>query len=390
MEKMTPYQKPEVDERTPRLGAAFDRCNISDFAPLHLTPDILHIALHSRCEVSNGTLKLTAAGRSYEGRTIYSVSAGNGPVRVLLWSQMHGDESTATRALGDIFNHIAMTADEPATKDMLTRLTLLALPMLNPDGAERRSRRNAQGVDVNRDALALRTPEGRLLAAAADAFKPSVSFNLHDQELSTTGDSSAVTAIALLAPACDALRSDNPSRILAKKIASSIARTASHLIPGRIARYDDSFEPRAFGDTFQKKGYGTVLVESGHAKGDPEKMQIRKVNFIVLLAALEAIADGSVSKTTSEHYDRLPSNSKRAYDVIVRNVTVRSSGASYRADLGISRQVDTHSEEPARLVDVGDLGIFSGLEEFDGTDAVVQAADLALNRPFDYRRLTGG
>ncbi len=376
-------------ERLSRLSAAFDRCSIPEFAPLHLTPEVFHPVLGKICAESDGALTISTAGHSFEGRPIYSVSAGAGPTRVFLWSQMHGDESTATRALGDIFSHLAMTADETATRGILSNLTLLALPMLNPDGAGRRTRRTAQGIDMNRDALAARTPEGRLLTQVAAGFGPAVSFNLHDQELSTTGDTREITALALLAPAFDATRSDNPSRSMAKKIASFIAETAAPMVPGRIARYDDGFDPRAFGDTFQQNGYGTVLVESGHAKGDPDKMLVRKVNFVVLLAALERIAGGNIGELSVGTYDLLPANGKRAYDVIVRNVTVRSSGASYRADLGISRQVDTHPEEPPRLVDAGDLSIFTGMEEFDGSKAVVPAGELAFNQPFDYRRLTG-
>ncbi|HLB00938.1 MAG TPA: hypothetical protein VJO14_06100, partial [Bacteroidota bacterium] len=61
--------------------------------------------------------------------------------------------------------------------------------------------------------------------------------------------------------------------------------------------------------------------------------------------------------------------------------------SAYRTDLGISRQVDTHPEEPPRLVDAGDLRLFAALEDIDGSKAAVQAGELRLNTPFDYRRL---
>jgi hypothetical protein len=373
-----------------RLSAAFDRHRLGELDPLQCTPGIFHPALERICAASGGVLKLERAGHSFENRPILSVTAGSGPTRVLLWSQMHGDESTATRALADIFACLAATPGEPGTRAILTNLTILALPMLNPDGAARLTRRSAQGIDLNRDALACRTPEARLLTHAAASFRPAVSFNLHDQELSTTGDTRAITALALLAPAFDAKRSDSASRTLAKKVASFIAAGAAQMAPGRIARYDDGFEPRAFGDVFQKNGYGTVLVESGHAKGDPEKMSIRRMNFVLLLSVLERIAAGKTGELTTSAYDALPANGKKAYDVIVRNVTVRAGeGRSYRADLGISRQVDTHSEEPPRLVDAGDLSTFTGMEEIDGSDAVVPSAGLVFNLPFDYSRLTG-
>jgi hypothetical protein len=373
-----------------RLSDAFDRFKAPEFAPLHLSPGSFHPVLERTCAASNGVLGLASAGRSFEGRPIHAVSAGSGGTRVLLWSQMHGDESTATRALGDIFRYLSETAAEPHTRSILSKLTLLAIPMLNPDGAQRRTRRTAQSIDMNRDALALRTPEARLLTEAAARFGPTVSFNLHDQELSTAGDGREITALALLAPAFDASRSDNPSRSAAKKVASFVAGIAGELAPGRIARYDDAFEPRAFGDTFQRKGYGTVLIESGHARRDPSKEAVRKLNFVAILAALEQIAEGTIDGTPSGAYDRLPGNGKRAYDVIVRNVTVNSTGGPYATDLGISRQVDTHPEEPPRLVDAGDLGIFTGMEELNGSGAVVDVAELVLNRAFDYSRFEGG
>src|SRR3990170_626409 len=43
-------------------------------------------------------------GESAQHRDIYLVKWGNGPVKLFLWSQMHGDEPTATMALLDIFN----------------------------------------------------------------------------------------------------------------------------------------------------------------------------------------------------------------------------------------------------------------------------------------------
>ena len=85
--------------------------------------------------------------------------------------------------------------------------------MLNPDGAERYARRNAQAIDVNRDALDLATPEGRLLKAVRDRFQPELGFNLHDQNRRTTvGDTGVLASIALLAVSGDAEGTLTPGR----------------------------------------------------------------------------------------------------------------------------------------------------------------------------------
>lgn len=128
-----------------------------------------------------GVVRVAEEGVSAEGRPIPLLLVGEGPTTVLLWSQMHGDEPTATAALLDVLNHIGATRAVPATKALLSELTLAVIPMLNPDGAERTRRTNAQGIDINRDAGRLQTPEGRFLKSVRDRRSPAVGYNLHNQ-----------------------------------------------------------------------------------------------------------------------------------------------------------------------------------------------------------------
>lgn len=149
--------------------------------------------------VRGGLFTVEKIGDSIEGRSINYVRAGTGPLGVLLWSQMHGDESTATSALFDLFAYLDRHRDEPVAKRILSRLTLHVVPMLNPDGAERFQRRNAQSIDVNRDALRLQTPEGRTLKALRDRVAPQIGFNLHNQSWRTSvGDPPKPASISLL------------------------------------------------------------------------------------------------------------------------------------------------------------------------------------------------
>ncbi|MGH7554886.1 MAG: serine hydrolase, partial [Longimicrobiales bacterium] len=120
-------------------------------------------------------------GRSAEGRAIHLLRYGSGPTRVLLWSQMHGDESTATQALADIVQFLHRSPDDAHARRWAERLTILMVPMLNPDGAERFERHDVFGIDVNRDARALATPEAQTLKTVRDRWQPQFGFNLHDQ-----------------------------------------------------------------------------------------------------------------------------------------------------------------------------------------------------------------
>ena len=137
-------------------------------------------------------------GRSAEGRPLRHARWGKGKIRVLLWSQMHGDESTGTMALADLFRFLGEHPRHPLVQRLRANTTLHVLPMLNPDGAMRFQRRNAQGIDINRDARNLATPEGRALKALHDRVRPAFGFNLHDQQPHyRVGDSDRSTAIAL-------------------------------------------------------------------------------------------------------------------------------------------------------------------------------------------------
>ena len=96
-----------------------------------------HADLTRLIEQLEPPLSYQVAGKSMEGRDIYMVKAGNGPVKVLLWSQMHGDESTATMALLDIFNFLGRQDGLSSLRGrLLQSLTIYFIPMLNPACAE--------------------------------------------------------------------------------------------------------------------------------------------------------------------------------------------------------------------------------------------------------------
>jgi hypothetical protein len=283
-------------------------------------------------------LSVEEVGRSAEGRPIYLLRLGTGPRRVLLWSQMHGDEPSATPALLDM---AAFLLSSPTSATLLERATLLLVPMLNPDGAEDYVRRNAQSIDINRDALQLTAPEGRVLKALRDRFEPELGFNLHDQNRRTTvGATGRLATVSLLAVAGDEARTMTPGRARAKRVCSAIARALAPFVPGGIARYDEDWNPRAFGDNLTGWGTPVVLVETGGMPSGWTYPQLTRLNFVALLTALFALATDDLREEDPGVYESLERNRDHLWvDVLVSGAEVWQPGAGvpYRADVAFDR-----------------------------------------------------
>ena len=292
-------------------------------------------------------LSVSQIGMSLEGRSIHQIQAGTGTISVLLWSQMHGDEATATMALFDIFRFLQASGDEfdAFRQTILANTSLYFVPMLNPDGAERFQRRTSADIDMNRDALRLQSPESVLLRRLQQTLKPLVGFNLHDQgPRYSVGNTGKQAVVSFLATAYDPARSVNDVRKRSMQLIVGMNRTLQQFIPGQVCRYDDEFEPRAFGDNIQKWGTTLVLIESGGQVGDPEKMSIRRLNFVAMLTALHAIATKSYSEEKIADYQAIPENTRTLFDLLIRNATVIRKGKPYTIDLGINHhEVNTDS-----------------------------------------------
>jgi hypothetical protein len=318
--------------------------------------------------ISSSALRTEEIGRSILGRTIRSVMFGEGNTTVLLWSQMHGDESTATMALADLFRFLAEATDDALRERLRQRLTLVFVPMLNPDGAELFERENAAGIDINRDARQLATPEARALKSLRDRIRPDFGFNLHDQGARVlAGTGGKQVAIALLAPPSSADRGYDEVRSRARLVAAIIAQTLADEIPGRVARYDDTFNPRAFGDLMQQWGTSTVLIESGALPDDPEKQRLRALNVAALLAAFDAIATGAYVSADPDAYESLPGNRGGAHDVLVLGGQLALPGRPpTRADVAIAYD-DAVARTGAKVRDVGDLRDAVAIDTVDAT-----------------------
>ena len=359
------------------LGRIWDAEHVSPPLPPLMTHADVTRRLDAVVQSAPTLFRLEKIGESVESRSINMVTTGTGPVPVLLWSQMHGDEPTATAALFDVFEYLRRHQDDSAVRSLLSSLTLHFIPMLNPDGAERFQRRNAQGIDVNRDALRLQTPEGRALKTVRDRLKPRVGFNLHNQAWRTSvGKPPKPASISLLSVAFDEARSGSEGRTLTKKLCAVIRDALEPFASGQIGRYDDEFEVRAFGDNLTLWGTPVVLIETGPwPSADPDPALVR-LNFVAILSALDALATGAVNRAQPERYESLPMNGSAELHVLVTNATVINGAGvpPFIADIGIvaTRRVrDADGQRQVQVTttidDMGDLRTLGALRTIDAT-----------------------
>ncbi len=278
--------------------------------------------------------KKEVLGYSSNNIPIYKITAGTGSKKILIWSQMHGNESTGTKSLFDLFRFLAHAKFKNVTENILSKCTLVFIPMLNPDGAILFTRENAQNIDLNRDAVNRVAPESNLLRNVLDTFRPEYCFNLHDQRtiFNVEGTCNPAT-LSFLAPSENLERTITSGRIETMQVIVSMNQLLQKLIPNQIGRYTDEFYPTATGDNFQKLGHNTILIESGHFKNDYQRDVTREYHFYALLQGIIHIANNY--KTNYKDYFKIPNNDTKFLDVIYNNVTIFENGIKKTTSVGV-------------------------------------------------------
>lgn len=332
-----------------------------------------HADLLKEIKYHENDFEIFKLGNSFENREINCIKSGKGKTNVLFWSQMHGNEPTATLAILDILNFLKQKIHYlDIINSIFENCTLWFIPMLNPDGADQFIRRNAQGIDLNRDAIKLTSHEANILKNFRDKIEPEFGFNLHDQELYYgVADTKKSTTLAFLAPSFNFEKEINETRAKAMKLIAEMNDMLQNFIPEQIAKYSDEYMPNAFGDYITKSGTSTILIESGYFRNDIERQFVRKLNFISIIYALTLIANKNIDNFTVQEYQKIPQN-KRDYffDYLIKNVTIVRNSKSYKTDIGISRDKSDRENftdyfDKYLIWEIGDLTNFAGHSEVD-------------------------
>ncbi|WP_188050914.1 M14 metallopeptidase family protein [Flavobacterium sp. GP15] len=319
----------------------------------------------------NSNNELKVIGKSVLDKPIYSYQIGTGKTKVFLWSQMHGNESTTTKALFDFLNYLK--SDETLANHLLTNFTFLCIPMLNPDGAALYTRSNANDVDLNRDSQVLTQPESKFLRATFDAFKPHFCFNLHDQRtIFGVADTGKPATLSFLAPSFNENRDVNESRMKSIDLIAAINEKLQSYLPNQIGRFDDSFNINCIGDTFQYLGVPTLLFEAGHFQDDYQREETRKFVFMALMSSFTVLYENVIVVNGIGKYLNIPQNKVVFYDFIYKNIKISYDGiekitnfaAQYKEEL-----IDNEVCFNAYFSQIGNLEHYYGHFEYDAKGA---------------------
>lgn len=284
----------------------------------------------------NSKLNVEVLGKSVLGEPIYGFKIGSGPKKILMWSQMHGNESTTTKALFDLIN--TLLGGAPEVLPIMDACTLFIIPILNPDGAKAYTRVNANTVDLNRDAQNLSQPESLVLRSVFNSFKPDFCYNLHGQRtIFSAGKTDFPATVSFLSPAQDEACTVTPNRKKAMEIIAVMNAALQQIIPNQVGVYDDAFNLNCVGDTFQSENVPTILFEAGHFKNDYARETIRELIYISYLISLNYIAKNTVTGNNYKPYFDIPENEKLFFDVIIKqaktNVGIADIGIMFKEAL---------------------------------------------------------
>ncbi len=114
------------------------------------------------------------------------------------------------------------------------------------------------------------------------------------------------------------------------------------------------------------------MIESGGFPDDPEKQEIRKLNFIAILSALFSISNQDYKKLDINDYKKIPENDSKLFDLKLTGLQYELFGETYILDLGINN-----------------LEISNGKNEYYYRSQIADQGDLSTNHGYKAMDLTG-
>jgi len=134
-------------------------------------------------DISSDILTVEKIGESVKGRDLLMLKFSSstfgddkGKIKVLIHAQQHGNEQSGKE--GALL--LALELTKPENAYLFKYLDLALIPQVNPDGSEQNSRRNGNGMDLNRNHLVMTEPEVVALHKIFDKYLFEVTMDVHE------------------------------------------------------------------------------------------------------------------------------------------------------------------------------------------------------------------
>ena len=142
------------------------------------------VRFSQRAAGRSSSLHLETLGFSEQGRPIAALrfsadsEKDENKLRVLIFAQQHGNEQSSKEA------SLLLISDFAKGKHAhwLEFMDIWIVPQVNPDGSEVNERRNANGIDLNRDHIVLEASETRALRGLFHRTLPHVTVDIHEYQ----------------------------------------------------------------------------------------------------------------------------------------------------------------------------------------------------------------
>lgn len=288
-----------------------------NFPNRYISPEKLFFFLQA-----NFTDQIQEVGRSFLDQPVYKLCLGKGKIKVIAWSQMHGNESNATHAMLDMLESFKKCPD--LSDQLFENISLDFIFMLNPDGSQKWTRLNASDIDLNRDFHLEASREIKILKSIIADGNYQYALNLHEQRTIFTTDGIHPATLSFLAPSENVERTVTENRKKCMAVIAKVYENLKNVIPNQIGRYSDEFYPNSTGDNFIKAGLPTILFEGGHFVDDYHRKETRKYYTLALYQALKAMAELNSDTQGWEVYKEIPENIESHYDIVYRNVKLNT------------------------------------------------------------------
>jgi Zinc carboxypeptidase len=267
---------------------------------------------------THGAVDVASAGLSGEGRELYYATVGTGPDVFWLQSRIHGNELHNTEAALQILKYLGSSGSHEARR-IRDALTLIVIPMYNPDGATENIRQSTTPfrIDLNRDWENFQQPESRAFYALWERLQPRLALDLHHLGQARVQGTNELNSFQIGARSIDPSRMTELQWLTNRQMAMISVDALRSLGTAGIARYPLIDITNAVISRMLLGGPGPDGSDPGFMTQGAIFYEVRSVGqksngmleqlFVrPSMAVLNAAADGSLYEHPGTGWDALP------------------------------------------------------------------------------------